>query len=82
MFRYLDVKGKGKVKKAEFVSAVEKTRISLSKADMTEVFKRIDTNNQGYITYQDICAAAARKSILDPRNTVATTERARDNLIK
>jgi Ca2+-binding EF-hand superfamily protein len=51
MFRYLDVKGKGKVRKAEFVAAVEKARISLSKEDMTSVFKRIDITGQGYFTY-------------------------------
>ena len=34
VFRYIDTKGKGKVKKAEFITAVDKMKISLSREDV------------------------------------------------
>ena len=57
VFRFMDTKGKGKVKKSDFIAAVEKARISLSKEDMTTVFNRIDTHRNGFFSYQDLCAA-------------------------
>ena len=51
VFRFIDAKGKGKVKKTDFLAAVEKMRISLSRDDINKVFARIDSNNVGYFTY-------------------------------
>lgn len=80
MFRFLDIRGKGKVKKAEFIIAAGKARISLSREDMGKVFHRIDASKQGYITYHDICITVAQKPVLDARNEVGMTERAAKNL--
>lgn len=68
MFREMDTKGKGKVSKRDFLAAVEKARVSLSKDDISKVFTNIDKSGMGYITYLDLCNAAARSPILDPRN--------------
>jgi Ca2+-binding EF-hand superfamily protein len=51
VFRFIDSKGKGKVKKSEFIAAVDKMRISVSKDDATAVFNKIDANGVGYFTY-------------------------------
>lgn len=82
LFRFLDIRGKGKVKKSEFLIAIEKARISLSREDIGKVFKKIDANNNGFFTYQDLCAAAAKKSSLDARTNVGLQERAMNNLFR
>ena len=51
VFRFIDAKGKGKVKKTDFVAAVEKMRISLSREDINKVFAKIDSNKVGYFTF-------------------------------
>ena len=49
VFRFIDERGKGKVKKSDFISAVERMRISLSREDITKVWNYIDSKQVGYI---------------------------------
>ena len=49
VFRFIDERGKGKVLKKDFVSAVERMRISLSREDVTKVWNYIDSKHQGFI---------------------------------
>ena len=49
VFRFIDERGKGKVKKSDFISAVERMRISLSREDITKVWNYIDAKQVGYI---------------------------------
>jgi len=43
VFRFMDERGKGKVRKSDFISAVERMRISLSREDITKVWNYIDS---------------------------------------
>lgn len=43
VFRFMDERGKGKVRKQDFVAAVERMRISLSREDITKVWNYIDS---------------------------------------
>ena len=43
VFRFMDVRGKGKVRKSDFVQAVERMRISLAREDVTKVWNYIDS---------------------------------------
>ena len=45
VFRFIDERGKGKVLKKDFVSAVERMRISLSREDVTKVWNYIDSKH-------------------------------------
>ena len=49
VFRFMDERGKGKVKKSDFISAIERMRISLSREDITKVWNYIDSSQKGYI---------------------------------
>ena len=49
VFRFMDQRGKGKVRKSDFVSAVERMRISLSREDTTKVWNYFDSAQVGYI---------------------------------
>ena len=71
VFRFMDAKGKGKVKRQDFLQAVEKMRISLSREDVTKVFQKIDSNGIGHFTYQDLAAASMKNVNLDARQKVA-----------
>ncbi len=42
VFRWMDVRGKGKVKKADFIQSVERARISLAREDVVKVWNYID----------------------------------------
>ena len=42
VFRWMDQRGKGKVKKSDFMQSVERARISLSREDVTKVWNYID----------------------------------------
>ena len=42
VFRFMDQRGKGKVRKSDFVSAVERMRISLAREDVSKVWNYID----------------------------------------
>ena len=44
MFRFMDQRGKGKIGKTDFFSAVERMRISLSREDANKVWNYLDTN--------------------------------------
>lgn len=81
VFRYIDTKGKGKVKKAEFITAVDKMKISLSREDVQAVFNKIDAHGVGFFTYQDLCAAAMRHVNLDSRKKMAMGEKMKENMI-
>ena len=43
VFRFMDERGKGKVRKSEFISAIERMRISLAREDITKVWNYIDS---------------------------------------
>ena len=75
VFRFLDVRGKGKIKKQDFIVAMEKLRVSLARDDITAVFKKIDLNSTGELTYQDLCAASNKLSTLDSRSKVKMEEK-------
>ncbi len=49
VFRFIDSRGKGKVRKLDFMAAVERMRISLSREDVTKVWNYIDAQQLGYI---------------------------------
>jgi len=49
IFRFLDQRGKGRVTKKDFQSAVERLRISLARDDITKVWNYIDASQQGFI---------------------------------
>ena len=49
IFRFLDQRGKGKISKSDFLSAVERLRISLSREDSNKVWNYFDSNQQGFI---------------------------------
>lgn len=49
VFRFMDQRGKGKVRKSDFVTAVERMRISLAREDVTKVWNYIDSAQQGFI---------------------------------
>ena len=42
VFRYLDQRGKNKVSKKDFTTAVERMRISISRDDVSKVWNYID----------------------------------------
>ena len=49
VFRYIDQRGKGKVRKSDFVNAVERMRISLAREDVNKVWNYIDAKQLGFI---------------------------------
>ena len=61
VFRFIDERGKGKVKKSDFISAVERMRISLSREDITKVWNYIDSKQVGYIQLPELSLAYANK---------------------
>ena len=61
VFRFIDERGKGKVKKSDFISAVERMRISLSREDITKVWNYIDSKQVGYIGLPELSVAYANK---------------------
>ena len=61
VFRFMDERGKGKVRKSDFISAVERARISLAREDINKVWNYIDSNQQGYIQLQELTTAYANR---------------------
>lgn len=61
VFRFMDQRGKGKVKKSDFVSAVERMRISLAREDVSKVWNYIDAKNQGWVSMPELSAAYAQR---------------------
>jgi len=61
VFRFLDQRGKGKVSKKDFVDAVERIKISLSREDVKKVWDYIDSAQQGFITLQELSLAYANR---------------------
>ena len=57
IFRYLDQRGKGKVNKKDFQTAIERMRISLSREDVTKVWNYIDSHQRGFIDLGDLSIA-------------------------
>ena len=57
----MDQRGKGKVRKSDFLQAVERMRISLAREDVTKVWGFLDTNKAGYIQLQELSNAYANK---------------------
>ena len=66
-FRFLDQRSKGKVKRTDLQQGLEKTRISLSREDVTKIFNFLDVKKQGFLTYQDFCQIdAMATAAMDP----------------
>jgi Ca2+-binding EF-hand superfamily protein len=61
VFRFIDQRGKGKVRKMDFMAAVERMRISLSREDVTKVWNYIDAQQLGYISMQELSLAYANR---------------------
>lgn len=61
VFLFLDQRGKNKVSKKDFATAVERLRISLSREDVTKVWNYIDCQQQGYITLGELSIAYANR---------------------
>ena len=61
MFRFMDQRGKGKIAKHDFFSAVERMRISLSREDANKVWNYLDTNKNGFIQLQEVSQAYEHK---------------------
>jgi len=57
----MDERGKGKVRKNDFVSAVERARISLAREDVNKVWNYIDAGQQGFIQLQELTNAYANR---------------------
>ena len=57
VFRYMDQRGKGKVRKNDFVSAIDRMRISLAREDVQKVWNYIDSSQQGFITMPELSLA-------------------------
>lgn len=75
VFRFLDQRGKGKVKKSDFVSAVERMRISLAREDVTKVWNYIDGKGQGWISMPELSAAYASRVSNFSKTVEAQVER-------
>ena len=43
VFRFMDQRGKNKVKKSDFIQAIERMRISVSREDANKVWNYIDS---------------------------------------
>jgi len=54
VFRFIDQRGKGKVRKMDFVAAVERMRISMSREDVNKVWNYIDAGQQGFISMPEL----------------------------
>lgn len=54
-FRSFDIKGKGKVKKSNFIQGFERLRIRLSANDIEQIWATIDLNKKGFIQFNDFC---------------------------
>lgn len=54
-FRSFDFKGKGKVKKAHLIEGFEKLRIRLSAKDIDAIWSLMDSQNRGYINFNEFC---------------------------
>ena len=57
----MDERGKGKVKKSDFISSVERMRISLTREDITKIWNYIDSKQQGYIQLSELSVAYANR---------------------
>ena len=57
IFRFLDQRGKNKVNKNDFKTAIERLRISLAREDINKVWAYIDARRRGYIQLEDIAVA-------------------------
>ena len=57
----MDQRGKGKIKKADFQSAVERIRISISRDDINKVWNNLDEKGVGYILLADLHQAFSSK---------------------
>ena len=54
VFRFMDQRGNGKVNRADFVSAIERMRISVSKEDTRKIWNYLDEKKAGFIQLQDL----------------------------
>ena len=57
----MDQRGKGKVRKSDFMQAVERMRISLAREDVAKVWGFLDTTKAGHIQLQELSNAYANK---------------------
>ena len=61
VFRFMDQRGKGKVRKSDFISMIERIKISLSREDIGKVWNYIDAKQQGYIQLPELSVAYANR---------------------
>ena len=57
VFRFMDQRGVNKVTKKDFIMAVERMRISISRDDVSKVWGHIDSQGRGYIMLGDLFGA-------------------------
>ena len=57
----MDQRGVGKVRKTDFVSMIERMKISLSRDDISKVWNYIDAKQQGYIQVPELSIAYANR---------------------
>jgi hypothetical protein len=62
-YRFLDYKGKGKLKKKDFAVGLEKLRIFISKSDVDKVFNQLDKHGSGVLTFNNFCTIIDRTSV-------------------
>lgn len=53
IFKRLDTKGKGKLRKKDFIDGLHKFNVDLSNADLEEVWCVLDQNKKGYIKFRE-----------------------------
>ena len=54
-FRFLDYKGKGKLRKSDFAAGLEKMKILLSRPDCDRIFNHLDKLGTGRLTFNQFC---------------------------
>jgi len=81
-FRSFDIKGKGKVKKANLIEGFEKLRIRLSAKDIDQIWTLLDTQRKGYICFSEFCVLQDVKTSKssDPFMMKSVEARVQDNL--
>lgn len=61
VFRFMDQRGRNKVNKKDFATAVERMRISISREDVTKIWNHLDAQNRGFILLGDLFDAFGKR---------------------
>lgn len=83
-FRFFDVKGKGKLRRADLVEGFDKLRIKLSNSDFEKFWSFLDYNKRGRVTFNDFCALGDQRTLklTDPFSLLHLEQNIQDNLAK